>query len=293
MAKTEALGKGLNALLPGGDEGGMSNGGEFFVCDIEEISPNPFQPRKEMKSKELDQLSRSIREKGVLQPLVVRHKDNGDGYEIIAGERRWRAAQLAGLEKVPVLLKEDVEEIDRLELAIIENIQRQNLNPLEEAEAYNRLIKEFGLTQEKVAKQVGKERSTVANILRILHLPDFVKHDIANGTLSLGHARVLLSLDDVTEIKEVRDIVVHEGLTVRQTEALIKKKKKKGAPRGKKISAAPDIPESYCKALTNDLVRFLGTKCKIVQQGVRGKVEIEYYSLEDLERLLELIVKRK
>jgi ParB family chromosome partitioning protein len=285
-----ALGKGLDALLPSGD----SEGREYFLCPIDFIEPNPDQPRKDINDVALAQLSASILEKGVLLPLVVCEHGREGRYQIIAGERRWRAAKMAGLDEVPVLVK-DVAPLDRLELALIENIQRQDLNPLEEAEAYLRLVKEFNLTQEEVARRVGKERSTVANALRINQLPDFAKEDLVRGTLSMGHARVLLSVGDESVMREVRDEIVEQGLTVRQAEALAQKQKKKisGANSGAKRQprkSANELPESYCKSLANGLINYLDTKARIIQSGTRGKLEIEYYSHDDLERVLSLIL---
>ncbi|MHB1185854.1 MAG: ParB/RepB/Spo0J family partition protein [Desulfobulbia bacterium] len=287
---TSALGKGLDALLPSSG----SDGREYFLCPIDAIEANPNQPRKDINDTALAQLSASIQEKGILLPLVVCEHGGKGRYQIIAGERRWRAAKMAGLDEVPVLVK-DVTPLDRLELALIENIQRQDLNPLEEAEAYLRLVKEFHLTQEEVAKRVGKERSTVANALRINQLPDFAKEDLARGTLSMGHARVLLSVGDETSMREVRNEIVEQGLNVRQAEALAQKQKKKmagtatGAKRAPRKSAN-ELPESYCKSLANGLINYLDTKARIIQSGTRGKVEIEYYSHDDLERVLSLIL---
>lgn len=287
---TSALGKGLDALLPSTG----SDGREYFLCPIDTIEPNPGQPRKDINDTALAQLSASIKEKGILLPLVVCEHGGEGRYQIIAGERRWRAAKMAGLDEVPVLVK-DVSPLDRLELALIENIQRQDLNPLEEAEAYLRLVKEFHLTQEEVAKRVGKDRSTVANALRINQLPDFAKEDLARGTLSMGHARVLLSVGDEAVMREVRNEIVQQGLTVRQAEALAQKQKKKmtGASSGTKRQprkSANELPDSYCKSLANGLINYLDTKARIVQSGTRGKVEIEYYSHDDLERVLSLII---
>jgi len=287
MKDKMGLGKGLDALLPAGEE--LANyGKEYFVCPVEAIKANPLQPRKKIKGQELAELAASIREKGVLQPLVVRK--SGDVYELIAGERRWRAAQLAGLKEVPVVVK-DVSSAESLEIALVENVQRQDLNPLEEAEAYERLMLEFNLNQEEVARRVGKERSTVANYLRLVNLPDFAKDDLVNEVLTMGHARVLLGLEDAGLQKEVRDQVVTLGLSVRQCEALAKKVGRKGRV---KRTSTPDIgllPESYRQALVNELMRYLGVKVDIVQKGTRGKIEIEYYSAADLERLLGLIMK--
>jgi len=282
-----ALGKGLDALLPGAD----AEGREYFLCPIDLIEPNPEQPRKEINDEALGQLSSSIQEKGILLPLVVYEHEQGR-YQIIAGERRWRAAKMAGLDEVPVLVK-DVSPLDRLELALIENIQRQDLNPLEEAEAYLRLTKEFNLTQEEVAKRVGKERSTVANALRINQLPEFAKVDLARGLISAGHARVLLGLGDEQAMLDLRNRIIEQGLTVRQAEDLgrkIKRKPGSASPKRQNKKTAGELPESYCRSLENNLVNHLGAKAKIVQNGSRGKLEIEYYSPDDLDRLLALIM---
>ena len=296
MTRRSALGKGLSSLLPQSDLAKNAGEGPYFLCQLTDIEPNRYQPRQVMDDGALQQLADSISEKGILQPLVVREKKDGSGYELIAGERRWRAAKMAGLEQVPVLLR-DVSRSDRLELALIENIQRQNLNPLEEAEAYQRLMNEFNLTQEEVSKRVGKERSTVANMLRILQLPDFAKEDVSIGLLSMGHARALLSLDSPDEMKALRDEIIEKGLSVRQVEKYAKSRKsshqKTIGHQQVTTTTKPvaELSESYSTALTNDLVRYLGAKVKILQSGTRGKIEIEYYSADDLERLLALIIK--
>jgi len=288
MKRSAGLGKGLSSLLPDEREGSRI----YFACPIDTIRANAYQPRKEMNSERLQELASSIAEKGILQPLVVRELEEG-GYELIAGERRLRAAKLVGLAEVPVILREAGAQ-DRLELALIENIQRQNLNPLEEAEAYRQLIEEFGLTQEAVAKQVGKERSTVANALRILNLPDYAREDLAAGAITMGHARVLLSVEDEQARKALRDEIVNRGLSVRQAEEMAKKLKEKAQSAAQAVRRSKKerggLPESYCKALNNDLARYLGTRSKIVQNGSRGKLEVEYYSLDDLERLMGLII---
>ena len=293
MSRASGLGKGLDALLP--DDPGRGAGPE--TCPIDKISPNPHQPRKGMDDGPLQELADSIRENGIIQPLVVREKEDGSGYEIIAGERRWRAAQLAGLSEVPIVVREAGEQA-RLELAIIENIQRQDLNPLEEAMAYRQLIDEFSLTQDEVARKVGKDRSTVANVLRILQLPDYAKASLSAGRMSPGHARVLLSLAQAPEaMRRLHDRIVSEGISVREAEKSAKKMKQElgfggGRPAAAKSRRTPEehaLPESYCRALQNDLVRALGTRVRIVQAGSRGKVEIEYYSPDDLDRLLAII----
>ena len=287
MNKRSPLGKGLGALLPG-----QAEDRSFFLCSIDAIVPNPTQPRKRMDDEALAGLAESIREKGVLLPLVVRQTEE-ELFEIIAGERRWRAARLAGLDEIPVLVK-DVSPLDQLEMALVENIQRQDLNPLEEAEAYLRLVNEFNLTQEEVAKRVGKDRSTVANTLRINQLPDFAKEDLAAGMLTMGHARVLLGLPDEAAMRRVRDQVLARGLNVRQTEELVRQEKERAA--GRKSPAAksrPQLPAAYCRTVTANLVRYLDAKVRLVQNGGRGRLVIEYDSSDDLERLMARIVRRQ
>jgi ParB family chromosome partitioning protein len=289
--QNDRLGRGLRSLLPDTldlDEGNLSGTDTaYFLCDIEKIIPNPYQPRKEMDSAGLNELAASIKEKGILQPLLINQSKN-DAYELIAGERRLRAASLAGLNKVPVIIRKASEE-ERLELALIENIQRQDLNPMEESLAYDRLAKEFSLTQEEIAQKVGKERSTVANMLRLLNLPEYAKEDLQSGKISMGHARVLLSLSDSEMIQTVRNRIISHGLSVRQAEKLAKEIKGIKRPQ-KKQSPKNAIPESYCATLANDVTRHLGSKSKITQNGNRGKLEIEYYSLEDLERIHSLLL---
>lgn len=291
MSSGDRLGRGLGALLAEEDDT-LAAEGEYILCDLDKIAPNPYQPRHEMDPDALQELAESIAEKGILQPLVVTPSDDdSEGYILIAGERRLRASKLAGLTDVPVIVR-DVNTQDRLELALIENIQRQNLNPIDEGLAYQQLVKEFSLTQEEVAKRVGKQRSTVANMMRLLQLPDFIKDDIGAGRLSMGHARVLLGLKDHVDIKEIRDKIVSKELSVRQAEALVRisKQKSRGETAGRQGPATKKpIPTSYCRTLTNDFIRHFGTKSKIVQSGDRGKIEIEYYSLDDLERIHSLI----
>lgn len=290
MVKRNPLGKGLGALLPSHEESGQR---DYIICPLESIEPNPRQPRKKMDDAALGQLAESVREKGVLLPLVVRRVEE-DRYQIIAGERRWRAAGLAGLSEVPILIK-DVSPQDQLELALVENIQRQDLNPLEEAEAYLRLVNEYKMTQEEVAKRVGKDRSTVANALRINQLPEFAKDDLASGRISMGHARVLLGHGDELMQRELRDEIVDKGLSVRQSEELGRRMKGRTRPsggRGGGVAKKPvnGVSESYCRALSTDLNRYFESKVRIVQNGERGKIEIEYYSPDDLERVLGLIM---
>ncbi len=285
MAKRPALGKGIGALLTSASQDGRH---KYFVCPVEELKPHHQQPRKTFNDAKMAELVASIREKGVIQPLVVRHTD--DHYQIIAGERRWRAAQKAGLKDVPVVIQ-DVSEDWALEMALIENIQREDLNPIEEAEAYRHLMSNFDLSQEEVAKRVGRERPTVANALRLLRLPREIQQDVIDGQLSMGHARALLSLDGAARIKEARDQVVRKQFSVRQTEALVKKLKgSTGQPAARKTRIDPELAD-----LAARLQRCLGTKVNILPQtrgGKGGKIEISYYSAEEFERLLELFERR-
>jgi ParB family chromosome partitioning protein len=280
--KKMALGKGLGALIPDIDDiHQISN--EYFQCDIDLIQPNRYQPRKHFSEAELEGLSRSIREQGVIQPLLLRKIE--DGYELVAGERRLRAARMAGLTQVPCVIK-SVSDSQTLEISIIENIQRENLNPVEEAEAYHRLMSEFGLTQDEAAVRVGKSRSAVANFLRIRNLSPAIKQSLIEGGLSMGHARALLGVPNKTHQQAVWKLVVAKGLSVRETEALIKKlKSSKKAPK-KKTSSSTDI---HLARIAEELSRHYGTKVEIKRQGRKGKVEIEFYGDEDLDRLLGLL----
>jgi ParB family transcriptional regulator, chromosome partitioning protein len=281
MSKRPALGKGIGALLSSATQEG---GRKYFLCPIEELRPHSNQPRKTFNDEKMAELVASIREKGIIQPLVVRR--HGDHYQIIAGERRWRASQKAGLREVPVVIQ-DVSEDWALELALIENIQREDLNAIEEAEAYRNLIAIFDLSQDEVAKRVGKDRSTVANSLRLLRLPAKVREDVVLAQLSMGHARALLSLESDEDILEARAQVVQKRLSVRETEALVKKIKNFGrnASKGKgKNEADPELVH-----LAGELKRVLGTQVKISARGKGGKIEISYYSPQDLDRLLAVL----
>lgn len=282
------LGRGVGALLP---EESLDEAERFFMCDIEKISANPHQPRSHFDVEKLQQLADSIREKGVIQPLLVT-RSNDNRYVLIAGERRLRAAKLAGREEVPVVVMDKGSDNESLELALIENIQRHDLNPIEEAMAYGRLMEEFHLTQEEVAKKVGRQRSTITNVLRLLQLPKSLQGDVVQGVISEGHARVLLRIKDQPEqLQEVRDRIVNEELSVRATERLCAKKPQGAAAKASEATTTPpeELPPSYCAALVNQLTNQLHTKVRIVQQGKRGKLEIEYYSSDDLDRLVSLL----
>ena len=274
------LGKGLGALLSTEDIYDLESPG-FFLCPIEKIRPNPDQPRKHIDQDSLEGLARSIKEKGILQPLVVWEVDGV--YELIVGERRWRAAQKAGLKAVPVVIK-DVSPDELLELALVENIQREDLNPLEEAMAYSRLIDEMGLTQSQVASRVGRERSTVANFLRLLQLPDYAQADLLDGRLSMGHARAILMLEDPESQRELRDQIIKKELSVRQAEALARQLARGKRPGARVRREDPDITN-----LCEDLTRRLGSKVKIVQTKRGGRLEIRYRSVQDLERVIQLL----
>ncbi|SHO43000.1 ParB/RepB/Spo0J family partition protein [Desulfopila aestuarii] len=287
MAKTTGLGQGVGLLF--GDDAEE----KYFQCDIDKISPNKFQPRLHFNEVDLQELADSIKENGVIQPLIVTQSEGKGGYELIAGERRLRASKMAGLDKVPVVVMDVTGEDTLLELALIENVQRTDLNPIEEAEAYQKLIQRFGYTQEDTAKRVGKKRSTVSNMLRLLNLPDFVKQDVIDGILSEGHARALLRLsDDIVAMKEIRDLIVKKALSVRQTEKIVRKATaaSPGATTPSATKEGGGLPSTYCKALVNQLTNRLSAKVLIHQNGNRGKLEIEYYSTDDLERLISVIM---
>jgi ParB family chromosome partitioning protein len=280
--KKMALGKGLAALIPDLDAS-EDKPADYFYCDIDLIRPNRFQPRQRFAEDELQELSNSIREQGILQPLLVRKDD--DGYELIAGERRLRAARLAQLSQVPVIIKK-ISEPKLLEISIVENIQRENFNPIEEAEAYHRLIAEFNLTQDQAANRVGKSRSAVANFLRLRQLPDLIKDSISDGSLSMGHARALLGVDTSAQQLTAWRMVVSKRLSVRQTEELIRRlKSEKKRPKVTKKTSE----DRYFSDLAETLSRHFGTKVVIRRSGQRGKVEIEFYSNDDLDRLIGLL----
>jgi ParB family chromosome partitioning protein len=279
--KKSALGKGLGALIPD-IKPGPRESDDFFYCDIDLIRPNRFQPRTRFSGEDLQALGNSIKEQGILQPLLVREDDNG--YELIAGERRLRAAKLVGLTQVPVMIKR-IQDEKLLEMSIVENIQRENFNPIEEAEAYHRLITEFKLTQDQAANRVGKSRSAVANFLRLRQLPDLIKDSIIDGSLSMGHARALLGVEASSHQIQAWRAVLSKGLSVRQTEDFIRQlKSEKKRPKTTRKSSE-DI---YISGIAEDLSRHLGTKVIIRRIGQRGKVEIEYYSDDDLDRLIRL-----
>jgi len=278
MKRRKALGKGLSALIPEADT--LQREAAFFYCPIGLIDPNPFQPRQSFSESELKEMAVSVREQGILTPLLVTKK--GDRYQLIAGERRWRAAQMAGLERVPVVVRE-ASGTRSLELALVENIHRKDLNPVEEATAYKRLLEETGITQEALAMRIGKERSTIANLLRILNLPHAIQKDIVEGKLTVGHARVLAGLRSPKEQLALRDAVIRRGLSVRQLEELVKSLKVKSRKKGSKSI------DPYLTSLADQLKGRLGTRVEIKKQGKVGTIVIHFYSDEELDRLVELL----
>ncbi len=280
--KRPALGKGIGALLSSAAQEG---GKKYFSCPIEELKPHHRQPRKTFNDVKMAELVASIKEKGIIQPLVVRRQD--DHYQIIAGERRWRAAQKAGLESVPVVIQ-DVAEDSALEIALIENIQREDLNPLEEAGAYRHLMDSFDLLQEEVAKRVGKDRSTVANALRLLRLPEKVKDDLIESRLSMGHARALLALENEEDIVEASHQIIRKKLSVRETEKLIKKIKNMFKTRDVKVDIIKPIDPNVLE-VENSLRQQLGTQVKLHTKNQGGRIEISYHDQVELSRILELL----
>jgi len=278
----KALGKGLSALIP--DRGEETKSETVAYLKTDSVDDNSLQPRTNYSEEKLNDLKASVKEKGVLQPILVRKKEGR--YEVVAGERRLRAARALELEEVPAIIKE-VTDQEAFVIALVENIQREELNPIEEAEAYQKLIEEFGYTQETVAQSVGKDRSTVSNLLRILKLPVEIKKSVYDGDLSVGHARALLSVEASTERDGLFALTKKKGLSVRELENLVQSKARGGARRAK-----PQTTKDHeIVALEEDLQKALGTKVRVIPQKKRGKIVIEYYSLDDLDRILQLIKK--
>jgi ParB family chromosome partitioning protein len=274
----KALGKGLSALLRDREPTAESDQREI---DVDLLEPNRFQPRQVFQEDKLEELAQSIRAHGFIQPIVVRRA--GERYQIIAGERRWRAAQRLGLSRVPVAIK-SISDESLLEVSLIENIQRENLNPIEEAKAYHRLSQEFDLTQEQVAQRTGKDRSTVTNFLRLLKLPKEVQQMVLDDELSMGHARAILAMEGVDEQRGLAEQTIKLAWSVRQVEKVIAARKTPVRPKQMK-RGDPNV-----RAATETLERSLGTRVRIVEKGKKGKIEIEYYSQEELQRLYERLV---
>lgn len=279
-----ALGKGLRALIDTGGAGEVPETPDR-ILPIGRISPNPFQPRRVFRDDSLQELAESIRAHGILQPLIVR--PHGDGFQLVSGERRWRAAQIAELEEVPVLVR-DLADRDMLEVALVENLQREDIGPLEAARAYLRLMQEFGLTQEEVASRVGKSRSAVANTLRLLNLEGPIQNSLAEGQITEGHARALLAIQDPERRMEAWRAMLENGATVRDAEATARAERERSglAPRRAPIERDPNLV-----AVETRLRERLGTKVAIQRDRSKGKgkLTIEFYSDEELERILEIL----
>lgn len=273
-----ALGKGLGALIPD-----LKPSGGVTEIDINDIEPSEYQPRKKFDQEKLEELSATIKAEGVLQPIIVRKADDG-GYRLVAGERRWRAAKMAGLKRIPAIVRDTTEQ-KRVILALIENLHREDLNPIETADACNQLIKDFHLTQEEISKRLGKQRSSIANFLRLLKLPSDVKQWINQGDLSMGHAKAILSLDKPVKQIEAARRIIKKGLSVREAEVLVTRMlKQRKAVVKKRV-------EPHISDLEDSLKRFFGTKVKIHHRKKGGRIEIEYYSNDDLIRIVEVIQK--
>ena len=291
--KRSGLGRGLDALfadaVPVSDSADEKQEKPAAAADavqyinIHDIMPNANQPRKTFSEEKIDELSKSIKEHGIIQPIVVRKK--GESYEIVAGERRWRAARKAELTQVPCLIRELTDEQNML-IAIIENMQREDLNPVEEAEGLNQMITTFGMTQEQVSKSVGKSRPYIANSLRLLKLPEYIKNEMAEGRLSAAHGRTLITVESEDVRKALCDKIIREGLSVRETERLVSAQGK-----GKKKRPAAKVKNPDVARVESELKDALGTRVSIVQNGKKRKIEIEYFSREELDRLIELLKK--
>ena len=284
-----ALGKGLSALIPDVPEPRQSP----TEIDIDLLEPNSQQPRLQIDDRRLEELARSIRANGIIQPIVVRK--TGNGFQIIAGERRWRAAQRAGLLKVPIVVRDlaDASDTRLLEMALIENIQREDLNPIEEALAYQRLVAEFGLKQDDIATQVGKDRSSIANYVRLLKLPEEVRNELASGALSMGHARALLGLTDEQVQRHTAREVIARGLSVRETEILVKRLLTPARPKPPRGNGhAEPTNDVHTRHAEEQLKLALGTKVRIVRTGQGGAVEIAFANEEELNRTYECITQR-
>jgi ParB family chromosome partitioning protein len=274
----KALGKGLAVFLP--DDYGILKDERYAEVNIEEVSPNPLQPRMRFDPRSIEELARSMRESGVIQPILV--VPEGEAYKIIVGERRWRAAQKAGLRKIPVLIRQIPKE-RQLEISLVENLHREDLNPLEIAHVYQRLIRELNYTQEEIADRVGKDRTSVTNYLRLLNLPEIVQEYLSENKITMGHARALLALEEAElQISLAREIV-HQNLTVRDVERIISGRK------GRRPAARKSESDADLRALEEELIKVLGTKVAIAGNRKKGIIKISYFSLDDLNRIYDKI----
>lgn len=277
----QALGKGIQALIPEEKEE-RKEGKNLLELEIDKIKPNPFQPREHLDAGKLAELANSIKEKGLIQPIVVRK--TSEGFELVAGDRRLKAARSLGLTLIPALVRENLTKAGMLELTLIENVQREDLNPIEAARGYRRLLSEFGVSQGEVSSRVGKDRSTIANTLRLLSLPDEVQELILKGELSEGHARAILAVSTRDQQIALARKIAKEGLSVREAEALVYSKVRK---RERKRRARPLSPR--LQQVEDGLKELFGTSVRLVQRKKRGRIEIEFYSEEDLDRILEIL----
>jgi len=284
LNQKKVLGRGLGALIPKKSDAHASVLPGVAEVPLDQIGPNPYQPRKNFNEASIEELARSVRQHGIVQPLVVARA--GDRYKLIAGERRYRAAQRAGLSSVPVVIKELMQEGDALQIALIENIQREDLNPMEEATAYRQLHEEFGLTQEEISRRVGKERSTIANFLRLLRLPETVKKLLASGQLSMGHARALLAVESAKKQEQLAERVVKRSLNVRQTEMLAAER----APKAEKREKPKDV---FTRDAEERLTKTLRTKVDIARKRRGGVIHIRFSSEEDLIRIYDDLTGRR
>ncbi len=275
-----ALGRGISALIPARETTERQE--KIIYVPTDQVKPNPFQPREDFDSQSLEELTQSIKEKGVIQPVLVRRR--GDQYELIAGERRLRATKVLGLKEIPVIVK-DVQDRDSLEISLIENIQRQSLNPIEEAHAYQYLMEKFQVTQEKISAVLGKARTTIANTLRLLKLPLEIQEELKKGRISFAHGRALLEIEDANLQRRFVQEVITKGLSVRELESLVKTRR----PRIPKRKMASAIRDPYVDVIQEELQHILATRVKISKRKKRGHIVIEFYSPEDLGRILNLI----
>ena len=280
----KVLGRGISALIPPKELEAGEHSEKIVFLKMDQVQPNPYQPRKEFDPQSLEELTQSIREKGIIQPVLVRRR--GDNFELIAGERRFRAAKSLGVNEIPAIIK-NVDDEESLEISLIENIQRQELNPIEEAHAYQYLIDKFGLTQESVSDVVGKARVSVTNTLRLLKLPMEIQDEIKNGRISYAHGRVLLEIDDANKQRHLAQEIISKGLSVRELEVIVKKIRPRSMAH--KVAKARDVS---LEAKEEALQHIFGTKVRIVRQRKRGSVQIEFYSAEDMDRVVNILLQK-
>lgn len=265
---------------------GLVTEGKVWQVAVDKLIPGEFQPRQNFRKEALEELAQSIKSHGILQPITVRKTAQGSKFEIIAGERRWRAAQLAGLHEVPVLIK-TYSDKDSLELAIIENVQREDLDPIEEAEGYSRLAKEFQLSQQQIAEKVGRERATVANAMRLLSLPQEVKRMIQDQEIAVGHAKILLAVTDSTKLLNLARQVSRDKISVRKLEKLIQEKLKPAVATSATKAAEENVTQRLISGLCEELQKTLGTKVNIDYQNSKGKISIHFYSDDELTQIID------